>query len=342
MKFSLRKNLKLTFLIALPLILFAMVRDKASWRPQSINTPRYTSEIAISPDDQLFAYAFASEPDNNSKVFVSELQSDKVAEHWQINHIVDSSLLRDGNTLAFSPDGKMLAMAWSVIDMGTLQSLGVSVRDEHGKIRELQPIKNILSEDYPQQLRFSPDGKTIWLASLQNLRAWNLSSGKLQWQWRSGDLRRYPETSLVSVAISTDCRFYFRYNEESYLVWDIARNQLAMRLNNKPYGAGLRFSPDASSASYSYSDSKLSESYVVIDTRTGRELWRPAGREEPWFAGDKVVFSQENKFKVCNARTGKFLYELPAKPQSYVLPAASIDWLYTIKQGGDYFRQRFR
>ena len=331
MKISLRKNLVLAFLIALPIVLFAIAREKASWRPQRILAPIYMSAIAISPDDQWFARATF---DKEGEVFVSELPSGKVVKHWSVNHQI--------STVKFSPDGKIVAMAWHESnDEGDTQSLGVTLRDARGNLRKLESFNRNLSSDSPEQLRFSPDGKTLWLASSQNLRAWNLSDGKLQWQWRSGKLK--PSAPSSSVAISEDCRFYFRCDDDSYLVWDIAQKKSVLSLRNTVFnGENLTFSPDASLATYP--DNRKTSFNVILDTRTGRELWRTAAYKEPMFAGNRVLFSEENKFRVCNARTGKFLYELTAKPQSHVLGALSKDWLYSVdeKGGGDYFRQRFR
>lgn len=335
MKFSLRKNLKLMFLIALPIVLFGAARDKASWRPQSIaiTAPVYTNPIAISPDDRLFARS-----GGHGEVFLSDLPDGKSVQEWKMG---------DGmSALRFSPDGKTVAAAWIIQDRirSNTLSLGVTLRDAAGKLRELQPVTKVLTFDYPQQLRFSPDGKTIWLASTKNLRAWNVSSGKLQWQWHSGDLRRHSFAPTFSVAISEDCRFLFRYDGKTYMVWDIAQEKLLLqRKFTSFYGKVLDFSPDASLAMYA--DDKATPFNVVIDTRSGRELWRTD--EKPvfagYFAGDKVVFAQEKTFKVCHARTGKLLYELPANLRSIVLPAASKDWLYSAEDSdGDYFRQRFR
>ena len=336
MKISLRKKLSLAFLIALPIILFAMLRDKASWRPQRLLTSTYMSAFAISPDDQWLAFTTT---DKDGEIFVSELPSGKVVKHWKISHRISA--------MKFSPDGKTVAMSWFEPDNeGGTKSLGVTLRDVRGNLHELQPVTKILSIDSPQQLRFSPDGKTLWLASSQNLRAWNLSDGKLQWQWRSGKLEPYAPSS--SVAISEDCRFYFRCDGDSYLVWDIVQKKPALSFKNAAFsGDNMEFLPDASLAYY-FDRRKMTlgpktSFNIILDTRTGHELWRTASDQEPMFAGNRVLFLKENKFKVCNARTGKFLCDLPARPQSYVLPASSKDWLYSgADNGTDYFRQRFR
>lgn len=332
MKFSLRKNLKLAFLVALPLILFAMLRDKASWRPQRINFQPYSNAAAISADDRLLADKKCCGVE--FKVDLYDLLNGEVVKNWAIGH--------DVARMSFSSDGKILAMAWAerAFD-GSETPLGVTLRDENGTLRELAPVITNLDSDYLEQLRFSPDGKTLWLASTKNLRAWDLSSGKLQWQWRSGNLERYAQAN--SVAISKDCRFYFRHDDDGYLVWDIAQKKPALyRKVPVFYGNSLNFSPDASLAVYP--DHRGTYSNVIIDTRSGRELWRTSKEASEFeFAGDKIVFVDENKFKVCDARTGKFLYELPARPQSLVNSTSSKDWLYSVDvNSGDYFRQRFR
>ena len=337
MKFFLRKNLKLAFLIALPMVLFAMLREKASWRPQPISYRALGGMVCISPHDRFLAHA--SSNGTSQTISWVNLSNGAVERRWSYHRKISA--------MAFSPDEKLLAASWfESNESGNIRRLGVTLWSRNGSVRELEVVTKNLTIEYPDGLCFSPDGKTIWLVSSGNLRQWTLADGKLRWQWRDEDAKRYPLAETTSI----DCRYYFRCIDDNYLVYDIMQKKPVLQFKDSRFlGKTLVFSPDASLAIYDdatydeYGNMTKFFAHVVIEARTGRTLWRSTKSDTLKFAGDKIVFVQKNKLKICNARTGKFLYELSAKPRSYLLPFASKDWLYSLEDsGGNLFRQRFR
>jgi hypothetical protein len=216
--------------------------------------------------------------------------------------------------------------------------IGISLWSMKGQYRNFEMVKGDWVFDTPTQLRFSPDGKTLWMASTDNLRAWNIISGKLKWQWRNSEGR---DSSLPFFsALSTDCRFNFRSDSDGYSVWD-TKTKKRLRHTKLPflYDADLNFSSDASVATY-YADTPKGVLNPVIDTRTGRLLWQSKGEPELTVIASKSVKQKKNSFEVHNARNGKILCVLPAYPKTIPLPFASSRWLYTVNDKKELFRQR--
>jgi WD40 repeat protein len=129
--------------------------------------------------------------------------------------------------LAFSHDGQRLAIAWhewtSKFTNDT-KRIGLSLWNFQGPSREFEMVPgDHWAADRPTQLRFSPDGETLWMASSGSLRSWDIRSGKLKRQWKNpgGGMAGGSSMPFYS-ALSADCRLNFRFDEDGYTVWDVA------------------------------------------------------------------------------------------------------------------------
>lgn len=225
-----------------------------------------------------------------------------------------------------------------------LKRIGVSLWDLNDKLRDFEMVKGDLTFDRPTKLRFSPDGKTLWMASTDNLHAWDIGSGKLTWQWREGDLGRDSSLPFDST-ISEDCRFYFRNDSDVYTVWNVKTNKRLVR-TKLPflYDAGLEFSSDGAFATY-YGDAFTVHEdivYPVIETRSGRMLWKSPRAFPLTFSSNKAIRRNNDNFEVLDARSGKLLGRLPAIPKTYAISSASKRWLYTTNDNRELFRQRLQ
>jgi WD40 repeat protein/beta-lactamase regulating signal transducer with metallopeptidase domain len=144
--------------------------------------------------------------------------------------------------LAFSPDGKMLA-----VGSGEIHLLDVTGPEPH-EIRAL-PLHDLL-----WKIAMSPDGRLVAGACSKSLVLWDLSQGEPK------ELARVP-TSALSIAISSDGHTLATgttYTENAIHIWDLRDQALKERMvlrNAADSGVeALRFSPDgrllASSTGY--------------------------------------------------------------------------------------------
>lgn len=319
----------------LPLALFFAAREKVSWRPQKVMQLPFGApgEIVISPGDRFVAnigiYYDYSAPREEIFLVMHDLQSGREVEA--------RGIYPDICVAAFDEKGR-LAFGWREVDeKGNSKKLGVAVFS-NGKLRDLQISKGVFPWDYPTHLRFSPDGKTLWMASADNLYSWDVASGKLKWRWNKEGGKRNTSLPLDS-AISEDCRYYFRADSHFILsMWDIAKNKRLL-VAKLPEYAGLDFSSDA--------DLLVSEmsGVSVIESKTGRVLWVSphSTAERPLtLVAETAIVRNANRFEVREARTGKFLRWLPAEGNVRVVTSESPDWLYTVNDRNELFRQRLR
>lgn len=331
MKRAISKCLTLGLLVSLPLVLFFAARETASWRPQKVAGLPYDGALAISPDERFIANASS---DEQGLITVRDLQNGIEVKHRALLHRVTA--------LAFSPDGRYLGVGWrDITGSGNTKRVGISLWEFEGECRAFHvPQGNILF-DTPTQIRFSPDSRTVWLASSDNLRAWAVASGKLKWQWRNGDLGRDSSLPFFS-AVSKDCRLYFRSDSEGYTVWDTSSKKRLLH-TKLPFlaDADLKFSSDASLATY-YADTPKGIFNPVVKTDTGQILWQLQGESELTLIGDKAVNLKQNTFEVRNGHTGRLLHSLPTSPKISPLPFESRLWLYSINDKNELFRQRLQ
>lgn len=336
-------------LIALPVGLAFWMRELASWRPQVVavlpeKSPSgiqqtklnpfllYRNALAISSDERWLAY---SAEDTNNTLVLCELPNGRT--------VSKIALHRPISFLTFAPDNRSLAIAWAKPDFTpTAQGfyamrLGVALWDFERGLRHFDFRKESLEESWVQ-IRFSPDGKTLWLLSTDNLRAWNVASGRIKWRWHDEKPSRTWPASL-KVAISQDCRRFFRANFGEYSVWSIPERKRVLDDGFSTMGTSeLRFSADTALAVYAASH-PTGYSFPIFETSTGRGLWAAYGETYPTFAGDKVIIYGEKSFGVYDPETGKFVRRLPGG--SRPLTFSSHDWLYALR-GNEITRQRLR
>jgi len=327
-------------LISLPLALFFAVREMASWRPHKVADLPYHSALAvyhglaISLDERFVANASS---DEQGLITVRDLQSGREVKRL--------ALRRRVSCLVFSLDGRQIAIAWSKSTAHYMANetkrIGVSLWDFKGQFRHFEMVKDDLVFDSPTQLRFSPDGKTLWMASTDNLRAWAVASGKLKWRWRKEEMGRDSSLPFYS-AISKNCRLYFHSGSSGYTVWDMKANKQKL-VTELPFlnDSDLHFSFDTSLATY-HAETPNGVFNPVVKADTGQLLWQSPGEPELTIVSDKAVRRKGNTFEVRNARNGKLLSTLPAALRSSPLPLESRLWLYTINDKRELFRQRLQ
>lgn len=337
MKFSLRKILAFAFLFALPLVLFLVLRAQASWRPQRVAGATYHGLIAFSPDGKRFANASR---DGHELISLYDVATNReVARHDFGDHI---------SAMSFSPDGSTLAVTWS--GNGGGNGMG-------GWNFEQEKFTFKRARDYAcHRLRFSPDGRMLWLVSSYDVRNYGLSSGHIKWCLPKD---RQSERSSFK-ALSRDGRFCFGFDQSGevrmdgsgdgdYHVWSIAQKKLILRVKLPSpsdyislYDDGRYFFPPDATLLIYLGDMPSGAFYFIVETRTGRILWRAPQDSSARFVGDKVALRKADKFEICDARTGKVERRLSALPKTTPISSPSNDWLYCVDEDGGLFRQRLR
>ncbi|HEY0075334.1 MAG TPA: WD40 repeat domain-containing protein [Abditibacteriaceae bacterium] len=323
--------------LLLPLALFFAARQKVSWRPQKImDLPFGVPEFVIISPDERFVANFRYDPTSKT----SEVELPLLVRDLQNGREIKVRGFHTGTQIAaFDKEAQRIAFGWREIDDNeNTKKLGVSVLSLNDKLRDFEIPKGADSWDYPTQLRFSPDGKTLWMASSDNLRSWDIATGKLKGQWsKEGEEIEVGDQSLpFNSAISEGCRYYFRADSHfGYSVWDIAKNKRLLR-TKLPELSELTFSPDAELMV------SVKRNVSVIDSKMGRVLWQSSAGTQLTLSNKLAIVKNENRFEVREARTGKLLRWLPAEGNARVVTSESVDWLYTVNDSNELFRQRLR
>lgn len=235
------------------------------------------------------------------------------------------------STLAFSPDGKRLA---------------VSSYDNTAKIWDLDSLKvRVNTEIVSLSLDFSPDGKRLAIASFDGTaKIWDLDSGKvvLTLEGHAGQLR--------SVSFSPDGkRLATSANDNMAKIWDLGTSNALGQISKaaltfEEYNFGnmtVDFSPDGKRLATNSSDTTK-----IRDLTSGKVIFSLvnnsySGIAFPLFSPDGkwLAIGSQNGAKIWDLETGKLIFTLQGDNplNDYVISLAfSPDgkWLATGSQHG--------
>lgn len=216
-------------------------------------------------------------------------------------------------TVAFSPDGKMLASG--SLDH-TIKLWDVSTGTE------LSSLKG----DFGQvtTVAFSPDGKTLASGSNYMIKLWDLGAGT--------ELRTLTGFSspVNCVAFSPDGKTLASSTLSTVQLWDVSTGAELRTFKGESYYywvTSVAFSPDGKTIA--------SNSFDVVkswDVSTGKELWTLTGHSK---AVDSLAFSpdrktlasgsDDNTIKLWDVSTGKELHTLEGHPEAVKSLAFSPD-----------------
>ena len=197
--------------------------------------------------------------------------------------IIDG-FVRSSASLAFSPDGKMLASAegWKVVrlwDMQEQKSLG-RLEGNSGWVAGLNSIA------------FSPDGKII--ASINDKEIYLFD---VQKQERIGILKGH-SGAISSIAFTPDGKILVssgNQNDQTVRVWDVAKQKELAVLNNGSWVHTVVISPDGETIAAAVGSEALIR---LWDTKTRKEI---GVLNDPATAAFSVAFSPDGKtLASCN------------------------------------------
>lgn len=189
-------------------------------------------------------------------------------------------------SLAFSPDGKLLAV---VVDQTTVLLWDVAQRKE---VRRIPTGGTIL------RIRFSPDGKTIatgGMAGEGDVRLWDVATAKRKREISTDGF------AVLSLEFSPDGKWLLSANAGTIDVWDLATGERTKQLKAGGAVDSLAFSPDG-------------RLLATVSGRTTVEIWDFAKRQQirklpaspvRLFGTQAVAFSPDGKTLATASEKGQ-------------------------------------
>lgn len=255
------------------------------------------------------------------------------------------SEIGDIHDISWSPDGKQLSIAagqnwsiWSAMPLKKLVELdGIPQARRSGLQLVGVPIKETPSPpDAPDAIKaqfvaFSPDGKRVAGATLNEIRIWNAATGALVGRWNKADESPrsiYNELNDGWLVWSGDGSFLATASGRNAQVFDVETRQLVAEWKSPSDICTLSFAPKQHS--------------LIIGMDTGLCLWdvtqpQPSALVEAgenfvtslaWFQGGKILASSTFDGTIKFWRVGSDLKELGT-----FVSMENGDWAFSDPQG---------
>lgn len=182
-----RRWVRVVLAVVLPLSLYRLLTERASWRPQRLSLSGRPGEpVAFSPDGTLLACG-----SGQANVALWDTKT------WRLLHVLrPSSIIL--YSLAFSPDSRLIATGSHDDD--------VRLWDTHtGKL--VRTLRGMLGGSRVLSLAFSPDGRRVAGACYHGrLEWWLVRSGQRERfvgrYWRAGALAFAPSGATIAASVS--------------------------------------------------------------------------------------------------------------------------------------------
>ncbi len=188
----------------------------------------------------------------------------------------DSESAHDLHALAFSPDGKTLALARNA-DEGTIRLLDARTGKEQATFQG--HTRNVCS------LAFSPEGKTLVSGGEDHqIKWWDVTTRKERFTMEGGDIWR-----PFQIAVSPDGKTLATQSGSSVKLWDVAAGKKRATLvgHNRDVTC-LQFSPDGKTLASGSEDKTI----VLWDVATGKDLLTFRGAKA---VVDSLAFSPDGR-----------------------------------------------
>jgi WD40 repeat protein len=243
--------------------------------------------VAFSPDGKALASGSCKERNSDGACKEGELILWDVASRQPIGQPLNGHS-RSVFSVAFSPDGKMLASGSAD---STIILWNVASHQPIGR-----PLSRPLNIVRSVALAFSPDGKTLASGNDDGIILWDVASRQSIGQPLNGG-----NDFVSSLAFSPDGKTLTWDSYDGIFLWDIASRQSSGPPLDAPFPSSVAFSPDGKTLAW--------------DSYDGIILWnvesrQPIGQPLSGHAASNVAFSPNGKTLAWNSDEGIIMWDV--------------------------------
>jgi WD40 repeat protein len=277
--------------------------------PSELEVPRYgASLLRFSPDGKTLAAC----GDHEGTIRMWDVASKQLRRT-----LIPPEHVSMSRGLAFSPDGKLLAVGDLGNRIGRNQSGAVILWDlVAGKI-----VRDLPTPGEPVgAVTISPDSHWVAAGGDSGVHVWELHTGE--------ELAPSPAThhgNVTRLVVSAQGLIATASDDHTVRLWEENTGRQRLKLTHDNWVRGVALSPDGSKVA----SSGLDDTVRLWDTRTGREIYQLAGHGS--MGGRRVLgFTSDGKrllswgddyyLRIWDIQTGKALVENAIRPSGVEIP----------------------
>ncbi len=348
-KFWRRASIGLAF--AIPLAIFGIVRQVASWRPVRIGIENSDNQsLIVSPDGKhLVVFGFYGDTQTRPDFWK--------ARGWDLENATNHALRFGQLTPArFSPDGRSILSLHdesfsSFFDGGDLAQ---SHDFQSGRLNARFADKKRWEFDDPEAVQFTKDNRLVIAGGFEGVRSYDARTAQLEKR-----VTLHPDSPSIAVlsrtnlgnrtSLSEDGKSLMTSNPPA--LWDVASGR---RLRKLPVpkcdrSGQFLFSPDLSVIIWENKNTtgpQGAPGWSITDPFLGRVLWQTAKNVSGLAISpdsQSVLLSTPNRFELRQIKTSRLIRALP-KPDSnvYNVAISAAEELFYLDEQGQIWRQRLR
>jgi WD40 repeat protein len=231
--------------------------------------PEMINSIAFSPDGKTLASR-----SNGETIKLWDVHSEKEIGNWKRGGYLNygGTLQRPGNTIAFSPDGDLVAYA----DLNGLSIVLMNYRTG----RQLKTLTG--NDSFVHSLAFAAGGKKLVSGGLQEIKVWDVESGTLT-SGANFFSQGANAVDVLSVAVNKDGSVIAGVKEDgSITTWRVADGRELKQMqtgNGRKLESGVvAFTPDGSTLATAGDDGSKTYPIKFWSVSSGNEILSFAGR----------------------------------------------------------------
>lgn len=341
-----RRWLAVALLVVVPLFLFAILREKASWRPQAV-----LGKAQISTKLPAKKISFVGWGGSSDVILVA---AGETYQWWNIAEHKKLCETRQWMLGARSPNWSWMVRSydgfeWKRINNKWQRQASVELRDPYkGWLQKKlwdSRIRDTDKDDAELSVSFTADSRHLVLVTRHAVRCWEIPAGRLLWYAPLAHSRPPNKSEALLARISPDGKL-IALGRGGLTLFDSRTGQVVRQVAR--YGKTIYDVGFIANGQVVYALSN--DTYDFYRTRDGRKLWSLAWRDDAHWAGwNNEVFCYppgKSTPAVLDAFSGKIIRELPGpklpgRYYMFVQPSPDGNWLMT-DEDGNILRWRAR